>query len=237
MSETLSRRDFLKVAGATGAGIGLGILFKRFLDTIEQSRVESEAAILRSVVHIRDNKNSKFDGTGFIEERDGMLSIVTVQHIAAWAVYQPSHALILGYPNQPIHLKRPIEEFNPDDPVFDDELIIHFPIGESNELFTRSLIIEGNLTPLQWINGEVAIGQTVVLPDVFSGTYDQGVVEGIKDDDLIIYSKTGLVCRGRSGGPVIMANSGSITNKVIGVVSKAKLDGLFCGTTVFAERG
>lgn len=235
MSERLSRRDFLKLAVTAGAGIGLEILFKRFLDTIEQSRVESEAAIFRSVVHIRDNENSKFDGTGFIEERDGMLSITTVQHIAAWTIYQPSYAFISGYFDQCIQLEKPIEKFDPNDPVFDDELIIHFPISESNKLFTRSLIIEGNLTPLQWINGEVAIGQTVILPDVFSGTYYKGIVKDIKDDDLIIYTKTGLICKGRSGSPVIMTNGGSITNKVIGVVSK--IEGLdYCGNMVFAER-
>lgn len=235
MSEELSRRDFLKLAGATGAGIGLGILFKGLLNATEQSRVESEAAVLRSAVQIRDNKNSKFDGSGFIEERDGMLSIATVQHIAAWTIYQSSYALISGYPDQRIQLEKPIEKFDPDDPGFDDELIVHFPLRESDELFARSLITEGSLTPLQWINGEVAIGQTVILPDVYSGTYYQGVIEDIKDDDLIIYIKTGLVCKGRSGTPVIMTNGGSITSKVIGAVNKA--NGLYCGTTVFAERG
>lgn len=179
-------------------------------------------------------------GHGALVVRGGKLFYVTVEHVADIALGNCAYYYFPGASF--FALSRYSSFLFSEGRWSDSDELAAFQI--QGDLLTR-LSVEikaGKIMPLVASYTIPASGSIVAIPNADTGAYTLYAIEQIQRGwfSMVTNGQSGLICGGRSGGPVLVIENGVVTNKTIGAVSAINTsalvntdDGNHCGYVAY----
>ncbi len=163
------------------------------------------------------------EGISFLYSDNGNLKLGTIQHVAEMT---KSGCTYIGVPGANFYGILNGEKFSPTAGTVDQFYSYQLSPGASRTL--QQFIDNGILEPLVLgTNHSIQIGDLIAIPREDTGLLTVYVITGFQDGQWVAQTDgaLGIICRGRSGGPILMLSAdGYYTNTVIGVVSAIDTD-------------
>lgn len=183
--------------------------------------------------------NADANGMSFLIRLIGKLWIVTIRHIADLAKDRCGYVYISGVKGpsgKPSLGTVDYKKFVFSGPA--DDQVATYPLSESFASVVEQAIKDGALTPLELSSTDPKIGDFVAIPRADTGLYTKGyqIIGRTKNGFWIAKSdgSQGIICEGRSGGPVLATSGNNATRQVVGVVSSISQEK---GDLFFDEKG
>jgi hypothetical protein len=185
--------------------------------------------------------NDKYVGRGSIIRKDNQISFVTAEHVAELALGNCAYYYFAS--SRFFALARfSYFDFSHGRRSDLDEIAMFKVTGNLLERLSVD-ISSGKITPLLITDYIPRIGETVAIPDP-QGLFTYYIVNQVEKNYLVLVTngQAGLICKRRSGGPVLLYRDGIVTNLVVGVISSIntgtsfKVDGNECSYIAYATR-